>query len=91
MTQVKVKRSRNSRPCLSCQIRKIKCDSKEKVPCTNCVEAGNDCKLVKLQARAKRKPRSKESILPYPYFLQSNQQSNQHNQPVDPGIYYDNQ
>lgn len=71
MVKLKVKRLRNSHACLNCQIKKVKCDTKDGKSCTNCVEAGNLCKLVKLAGRKRRRNGSANSFLPYPYFLQS--------------------
>jgi len=47
--------------CVECQKRKVRCDKKK--PCSNCVKAGKDCRVVPPQPPRRRKKRIPERDL----------------------------
>lgn len=50
----KVKKLRSTRACVSCRIRKIRCDAQERIPCSNCAPLGSTCKFVEPKSRKKK-------------------------------------
>lgn len=50
----KVKKLRSTRACISCRIRKIRCDAQERIPCSNCAPLGLTCKFVEPKSRKKK-------------------------------------
>lgn len=50
----KVKKLRSTRACISCRIRKIRCDAQERIPCLNCAPLGSTCKFVEPKSRKKK-------------------------------------
>ncbi|CDK27985.1 unnamed protein product [Kuraishia capsulata CBS 1993] len=55
------RRPRSSRACEICHTRKVRCDATVRMPCTNCVTFGCECKIHELKRRKPSKEKS-ESV-----------------------------
>ncbi|KAK9326105.1 fungal-specific transcription factor domain-containing protein [Lipomyces orientalis] len=63
--QVSYRRARASRACEVCHSRKVRCDATNRMPCTNCVAFGCECKILGFQRRKMSDKRSVMSIYDY--------------------------
>lgn len=78
---MKYKKPRGARACFVCRLRKVRCDAETKMPCTNCVTFGCECKLP--ESRRKRTSKVKP-LKPSVLLTGSLKQSQNHHQTSSP-------